>query len=287
MSVPPFPAVPEATHEEGFLHSGDHTRIFWQRYRPVLSRATVAVFHGGGDHSGRFPALVGALVRGGFTVALVDLRGHGQSDGRRWSIDGFSDYLADADAFIQAQRAGAPGRLFVLGHGEGALVAARWAIDHHGEAAGFVFAAPAFGFGPEAPPLDRRRARLLGRLLPRHRLPARVQASGLTADPELQAWIERDPLRGTTTTARWFTASLAAQREVLAAAPGFDAPLLLLAGGDDRLSDGRASHRFFQAAAAGDKKLLIYEGFRHDLFNERGRERPLGDVVAWIQARAG
>jgi len=287
MSIPPFPAVPEATHEEGFLHSGDHTRIFWQRYRPAISRATVAVFHGGGDHAGRFPALVGALVRGGFTVALVDLRGHGQSDGRRWSIDGFSDYLADADAFLQAQRVGAPGRLFVLGHGEGALVAARWSLDHHGEAAGFVFAAPAFGFGPEAPPFDRRRARLLGRLLPRHRLPARVPASTLTADPELQAWIERDPLRGTSTTTRWFTASLAAQREVQAAAPGFDAPLLLLTGGDDRLSDGRASRRFFEAAAAPDKKLLIYEGFRHDLFNERGRERPLGDVVAWLQARAG
>jgi len=166
-------------------------------------------------------------------------------------------------------------------------VAARWSLDHHGEAAGFVFAAPAFGFGPEAPPLDRRRARLLGRLLPRHRLPARVPVATLTSDPELQAWIERDPLRGTSTTARWFTASLAAQREVLAAAPGFDAPLLMLAGGDDRLADGRASHRFLEAAAAPDKKLLIYEGFRHDLFNERGRERPLGDVVAWIKARSG
>ena len=153
--------------------------------------------------------------------------------------------------------------------------------------AGFVFAAPAFGFGPAAPPLDRRRAALLGALLPRHRLPARVEVSELTADPERQAWIERDPLRGTSTTARWFTASLGAQREVLAAARGFDSPLLLLGGGDDRISDGQASHRFFEAAASGDKKLVIYEGFRHDLFNERGRERPLADVVAWIQARAG
>jgi alpha-beta hydrolase superfamily lysophospholipase len=219
-------------------------------------------------------------------VALVDLRGHGQSDGRRWSIDGFADYLADADAFLQAQRAVASGPLFVLGHGEGALIAARWSLDHHGEAAGFVFAAPSFGLGPVAPPLDRRRATLLGTLLPRHRLPARVEATDLTTDPELQAWIDRDPLRGTSTTARWFTATLAAQREVLAAAPGFDAPLLLLGGGDDRIVDGQASHRFFEAAASTDKKLVIYEGFRHDLFNERGRERPLADVVAWIQARA-
>jgi alpha-beta hydrolase superfamily lysophospholipase len=287
MSLPPFPAATEATHDEGFLHSGDHTRLYWQRYLPGRPRATVAVFHGEGDHSGRYPALASALVSGGFAVALVDFRGHGQSDGRRWAVDAFSDYLADADAFLRAQRVAAPGRLFVVGQGEGALIAARWSLDHVGEVAGFVFAAPAFGFGPAAPPRDRRRARWLGRLLPRQRLAARVEPGELTADPELRAWIDRDPLRGTTTTARWYTASLAAQREVLAAAPRFDTPLLLLGGGEDRIADGQASHRFFDAAAASDKKLVIYEGFRHDLFNERGRERPLSDTVRWLQARSG
>jgi alpha-beta hydrolase superfamily lysophospholipase len=287
MSVQPFPAAPEAAFEEGFLHSGDHTRLYWQRYRPVVPRATVAVFHGGGDHSGRYPSLVGALVRGGFTVALVDFRGHGQSDGRRWAIDGFSDYLDDAEAFLQAERRAGTGRLFLLGHGGGALIAARWALDHVGAVSGFVFAAPTFGFGPAAPPLGRRRARLLGGLLPRHGLTARVAPADLTTDPELQEWIGRDPLRGTATTARWFTASLAAQREVLSAAPGFETPLLMLAGGDDQIAEGRASHAFFERAGAEDKKLVVYPGFRHDLFNERGRERPLADVVTWLEPRAG
>jgi alpha-beta hydrolase superfamily lysophospholipase len=287
MSVPPFPAAPEATHDEGFLHSGDHTRLYWQRYRPAAPRATVAVFHGGGDHSGRYPALTGALVRAGFTVALVDFRGHGQSDGRRWSIDSFADYLADAEAFLRAQRAASAGRLFVVGHGEGALIAARWSLARTGQVDGFVLASPLFGFGPDAPPRRRWRARLLGRAVPRLPLPARVEAGALTSDPELQAWIARDPLRGTFTTARWFTASVATQAEVLAAASRFQAPLLLLAGGIDRLTDVGESRRFFEAAGSRDKKLVIYEGFRHELFSERERERPLSDTVGWISAHTG
>jgi alpha-beta hydrolase superfamily lysophospholipase len=288
MSVAPFPAASEATHDEGFLHSGDHTRLYWQRYRPASPRATVAVLHGCGDHSGRYPALAGTLVRAGFSVALVDLRGHGQSDGRRWAIDSFADYLSDAEAFIQGQRVATPGqRLFVVGHGEGALIAARWALVRPGVVDGFVLASPLFGFGPDAPPRSRLKARLLGGALPRVRLPARVEVGALTSDPEQQAWIARDPLRGTTTTARWFTASVAAQREVQAAAPSFTTPLLLLAGGGDRVSDVSESRRFFDAAGAKDKKLVIYEGFRHELFNEVERERPLGDAVAWISARAG
>jgi alpha-beta hydrolase superfamily lysophospholipase len=290
MSVPPFPPASEATRDDGFLHSGDHTRLYWQRYRPASPRGTVAVFHGGGDHSGRYPALAGVLVRAGFTVSLVDFRGHGQSDGRRWAIDAFSDYLADADAFLRAQRAqlaGGAGRLFVVGHGEGALIAARWALARAGQADGFILASPLLGFGPDAAPRNRWKGRLLGWALPRLALAARVEVDTLTSDLEQQAWIARDPLRGTATTARWFTASLAAQREVLAAASRFEAPLLLLAGSDDRITDLGASRRFFEAAGSRDKKLVIYEGFRHELFNERERLRPLGDSVAWISARAG
>jgi alpha-beta hydrolase superfamily lysophospholipase len=227
------------------------------------------------------------LVRSGFSVALVDLRGHGQSDGRRWSIDSFADYLADAEAFLLAQRTATPGRLFVVGHGIGALIAARWALDRPGVVDGFVFASPLFGFGPDAPPRNRQKARLLGRAIPRFRLPARVEAGVLTSDPELQAWIARDPLRGTATTARWFTASVAAQRELRAAAARFTAPMLLLAAGDDRITDVSESRRFFEASGAKDKKLLIYEGFRHELFKAVARGRPPPDAVAWISARAG
>ena len=287
MDAHPFPPVAEAALDEGFLHSGDHTRLYWRRYRPAAPRGTVAVFHGGGDHSGRYPALTGALVRAGLEVALVDFRGHGQSDGRRWSIDAFSDYLADAEAFLRAQRAAAPGRLFVVGHGTGGLIAARWALDRPGQVDGYVLASPLFGFGPEAPPRRRWKAVLLGGAVPRLSLPARVDVDALTVDPALQAWIGRDPLRGTATTAGWLSATLAAQQEVLAGAARFTAPLLMLAGGADRIADVVESRRFFEAAAAQDKKLVVYPGFRHELFSELERDRPLADVVAWISSHIG
>jgi alpha-beta hydrolase superfamily lysophospholipase len=104
---------------------------------------------------------------------------------------------------------------------------------------------------------------------------------------EQQRRIDLDPLRGTATTARWYTASARAQREVQAAAARFVDPLLLLAGDGDRITNVTESRRFFQGAGARDKKLVIYEGFRHELFNERERERPLEEVVGWISARAG
>jgi alpha-beta hydrolase superfamily lysophospholipase len=288
MPVPAFPAASEATHQEGFLNSVDHLRLYWQRYRPPAPRATVAVLHGGGDHSGRYPALTTALVRAGFEVALVDFRGHGQSDGRRWHVDVFGDYLADLDAFLHSLRAGGlPGKLFVLGHSQGALVAARWALEHGREVDGFVLSSPYLRLALEAPLLKVLAARVMGRLVPWLPVATGIGPEALTSDPELQTWTAHDPLYGRATTPRWFEESSRAQEEVLRRAGELEAPLLVVAAGADTIADVGASRRFVDAARSRDKKLVVYDGFRHELFNEVERERPIAEVVAWLSARCG
>src|SRR5512140_1946473 len=144
MAVPSFPSAVEAKHEEGFLNSADHLRLYWQRFTPPSARASVAVLHGGGDHSGRYPGITSALVRAGYQVALLDFRGHGQSDGRRWYIDTFADYLSDLDAFVAklSQDGVARDQLFVVAHSMGALIAAYWGLTRGRHVSGFVFSSP-------------------------------------------------------------------------------------------------------------------------------------------------
>jgi alpha-beta hydrolase superfamily lysophospholipase len=290
MPVPAFPQASEASHDEGFLNSVDHLRLYWQRYRPRASapRATVAVLHGGGDHSGRYPALTCGLVRAGFEVALVDFRGHGQSDGRRWHVDVFGDYLADLDAFLKKLRAdGTPGKLFVVAHSQGSLIAARWGLDHGREVSGFVLSSPYLRLAKEPPIIKLLSARLIGRLVPWLPVATGIEVAALTSDPELQTWTAHDPLYGRATTPRWFDESLKAQEEVLRRAGEFEAPLLVLAAGADTIADPAASRLFVDTARARDKKLVMYDGFRHEIFNEVERERPIAETVDWLRARAG
>jgi alpha-beta hydrolase superfamily lysophospholipase len=288
MSLPAFPTSLQATHREGFLNSGDHTRLYWRCFTPPEVRGTVAVLHGGGDHSGRYPALCARLVAAGFRVALLDLRGHGQSDGRRWHVDAFQDYLADLDALVARMASEpAPGRRFVVGQGLGALIALRWGLDHPGGFDGYVLVSPLLGPPTGAARLGESAATLLSRLSPRRSVASGLLPEELTSDQELRQWTAQDPLRGTTTTPRWLASTAAARREVRARAGQLSDPLLLLAGGSDGLCDPDDAVRFFAEAGPVDKQLLRYDGFRHELFNERGRERPLSDTVDWILAHAG
>jgi len=290
MPVPAFPSSSEASHEEGFLNSVDHLRLYWQRYRPLGRKplATVAVLHGGGDHSGRYPALTSALVRAGLEVALVDFRGHGQSDGRRWHVHRFDDYLADLNAFLAKLRTdGLPGKLFIAGHSQGSLIAARWGLDHGREVAGFVLSSPYLRLALQ-PPLGKvLAARLMGKLVPWLPVATGIDYAALTSDPELQTWTAHDPLYGRATTPRWFDEATRAQAEVLRRAADFDAPLLVLAGGADTIADPAASRRFVEGVTSADRSLVMYDGFRHEIFNEVARERPLAEAVGWLSARSG
>ncbi len=48
-----------------------------------------------------------------------------------------------------------------------------------------------------------------------------------------------------------------------------------------------AARAFVDAARAADKRLVVYEGFRHEIFNEVERERPIAEAATWMSARLG
>jgi alpha-beta hydrolase superfamily lysophospholipase len=288
MPVPTFPSTSEARHEEGFLHARDNLRLYWQRYTPPTPLATVAVAPGGGDHSGRYPGLTAALVRAGFEVELLDFRGHGQSDGRRWHIDAFSDYVGDLDVFMAHVRAGADGRrVFLVGHSQGGLIATSWALAGRREISGVVLSSPFFRLAHEPPRLKVLGGRLAGAIVPWLPIATGLRMEDLTADEDMRRWTDADPLYGRTTTPRWFDEAMRAQREILPRAPTFSHPLLVLVGEADQIADPASARAFFDAAASPDKAFASYPGFRHELFNERDAERPIAETVTWLRQRAG
>jgi alpha-beta hydrolase superfamily lysophospholipase len=287
MAVPTFPVPPAAKHEEGFLNSKDHLRLYWQRFAPPEPRAAVAVLHGYLDHCGRYPGLTRSLVEAGFATSLVDFRGHGQSDGRRAHIDHFADYLNDLDAFVAKVKADAGGRpTFLVAHSQGALIASLWVIERKPDVAGVVLSSPYLRLALRPPMYKVAAARVLDRLAPWLPISTGLDLADLTRDEEMQRWTEQDPLYGRAATPRWWKEFQRAQADVLGRAGEIAVPLLVLVGTADTIADPATMRAFHRSAGSKDKACEVYEGFRHELFNEVGRERPLADTVAWIAARA-
>lgn len=286
MSLPTYPSAAEAAREEGWLHSRDGTRLYWQRYAPPRPRATVAVLPGGGDHAGRYPALTRGLVEAGLEVALLDFRGHGRSEGRRWHVSAFSEYGDDLDAFAAALRERSRERkLFVAAHSMGGLIGATWALLPGRSADGFVLSSPWFKPAQDPPRLKVALGRIAGRVVPWLPFATGLRPEDLTSDREMQRWTDEDRLYGRKTTPRWFEEATRAQAALLPRRKDFRAPLLVLAGGADRIADPSAEEAFVDQAGSPDKAFHLYPGLRHELWNERDRARTVGDAVAWVVAR--
>jgi alpha-beta hydrolase superfamily lysophospholipase len=131
-------------------------------------------------------------------------------------------------------------------------------------------------------------ARTLSRLAPRTGA-YRVEASGISRDPDEVRRYEEDPLvyRGKLP-ARTLTEiadTVAAFPEQL---PRLTLPLLAMHGTADRIVAIAGAELVAGRAGSSDSTLHRYEGFYHELFNEPAgeRERPIGDLAGWLSARA-
>lgn len=273
--------------EEGFFSARDGLRLFWHTARVEAPAAHVAVVHGYAEHLGRHVEITRALNAAGYTVHLVDVRGHGQSGGKRAHCDRFDEYLSDLELFlarVKEQAQGAP--VFLLGHSHGGLIAARYLLDKPEAVQGVVLSSPYFRLKLAVPALKIMAGKLIGKVLPALPMKNALQAEQLTRDVAIQNATKSDPLYQQIATPRWFTESSAAQDAVLRRATEFVTPFLLLFGGADPIADAAAGREFFEHATSKDKQHKQYDGLLHELFHEPERDLVFRDVVGWLDERA-
>ena len=277
----------EERMDEGFFSARDGVRLFWHVERAATVTGHVALLHGYAEHLGRHNEIMRALADGGYTVHLLDCRGHGQSGGKRAHVDRFDEYLSDLDIFlarVREQAAGAP--LFLLGHSHGALIAVRYLLDHPDAVRGVVLASPYFRLKLRVSPLKILAGKLISRVLPSLPMRNELKPEQLTRDVRIQNATRSDPLYQQIATPRWFTESGAAQEAILRRATEFVTPFLLLFGTADPIADPAAGREFFEHATSKDKQLKQYDGFLHELFHEPERDLVFRDVVGWLDERA-
>lgn len=246
----------------------------------AAARRRVLIVHGYGEHHRRYDALADELAAAGHEVHRFDLRGHGESEGRRGHVDDFAEYRRDLVRVADHVAPEAP--LDVVAHSLGGLIALDTALHHPDRFASLALSVPFLATASPLPFYARPLAKLAARFRPEATFSAGIDPEGLSRDPEAVRAYVADPMIVRRVTGGWLLEVLAAQERVRSRAGEIRLPVLLLLGGADPIASAARAREVFARLGSERKRQVVYDGFRHEIFNELDRERVVEELLAWL-----
>jgi alpha-beta hydrolase superfamily lysophospholipase len=263
----------------------DGLKVYAQTWEPAAGpKAVIALFHGVGDHSGRFPWLTEHLTAAGYAVSAFDQRGHGRTEGPRIYAPSYECLLRDIDRHLELTARRYPGvPLFLYGHSFGGAQVLSYVMKRQPRLAAVVASSPGLASGVPQPAAKVFAARILSRVVPKLMIPLGSPTSSLSHDPEWVSATDRDPLFFTTLSTRIAVEQLDMNAWILAQTE-FPLPLLIMQGTEDRHVDSGINIDFARRLK-GDITLKVWEGLGHELHNELSRSEVLQFAREWMDAR--
>ena len=262
------------------LKSGGVVHL-WQAPQPT---AILILQHGFGEYTERYftsyLALIPSLLDAGFDVYGIDMSGHGRAGGQRAVVDirgAVADHLAVRRSLRQQ---GLP--VFLLGHSLGGLVTAASVAHDPAGVSGVVITSPSLPGGLK--PALRFTLRLLSGIAPNRPIPVPSgDTGGLSRIPAVTAAVLEDPLmyKGAISN-RTAESAVQTAKGLFKRAPLWAAPVLLLHGSADTVTDPARTEALFRLIGSADKSLSIVPGGFHELLNDIGGEQILRHILTWL-----
>lgn len=278
-------------------------------------RAVVQLVHGMAEHMGRYDRLARALNGAGYAVVGHDHLGHGpiadEADhGWFGAKGGWNNLIEDMKRVTDYAKQRFPGLPFVLlGHSMGSFAVREYLLRYAKELDACVIS----GTGWYAPALcgtAKCLAALCGVLGGWHKPAALVNTVGFGSSNKAFApartpfdWLSRDekevdkyiadPLCGFLFTARGYYDMFDGLQGIskvsrLAAMPKA-LPIYFLSGSVDPVGQAGSGVKTvaqqFRDAGMQDVTVRLYEGGRHEMFNEINRDEVTADLIGWLKEK--
>lgn len=281
------------------------------------ARGVVQVIHGMAEHVERYDALARLFASRGFVVCGDDHAGHGAScdpDGYGClpARGGAEALVADEHTLrrLVTERMGSDAPYLLLGHSLGSYIARVYLAEHGEGLSGVVLSGT--GTLPVAVSWaghalarlicavrgEKYRSKLLDGMgvgAYARAVPGPSGCEWLSHNEKNVATYVADPRCGFMFSAGGYAAvtKLTARACSLAWArrAPHDVPLLFVSGAEDPVGDNgrgvRAAAELARRAGQRHVDVHIYEGMRHEIFNEDDGGRVMADVLSWVEERLG
>jgi len=261
----------------------DGLQLFGQSWQPEdRPRAVVCLVHGMGEHSGRYAHVADALIQAGYILFTFDIRGHGKSSGLRGHTPSYEALMKDISSLLEVANKQFPQlSSFLYGHSLGGNLVLNYILRRQSHLKGVIATDPWLRLAFEPPRFKIILAQITNYIWPSFSQKNGLDTKVLSHDPEVVYAYENDPLVHDHISARMFISIYQAGQWALEHASELPIPLLLMHGGDDKLSSVEASREFADKITK-NCTLKIWDGLYHEIHNEPEKEKVFKFLIDWL-----
>ncbi len=284
---------------ETFFKGYDQSKLFLQTWSRPDAVGTILFSHGQAEHSDCYLRLIAGLDKIKNTKKWNfigwDMRGHGKSDGLRGYAKDFTEYVLDYDLFYKECleiNFVKNKKIVLLGHSMGALIqTCALAENKYSEinqhVVGQILSSPLFGVAVSVPQWKDLGANLMNHLIPKLTLGNELTNEMLTRDPEVIREYEKDTYRHNKISAGVYLGFKNEFLKMNETIQSISLQTLLLMSDSDPVNSSPDALKYFDALSSTQKSLKIFEGAKHELFNDTCRDEAYKTVSDFLQQLGG
>ncbi|MES2801567.1 MAG: lysophospholipase [Bdellovibrionota bacterium] len=275
---------------ESFFRGYDQTKLYLQKWDADQPCGTILFSHGQAEHSDCYNRLINGFQKSehGKNWSFIgwDMRGHGKSEGVRGYAKDFDEYVLDYHLFLDEclnidSVKSKP--VILLAHSMGGLIqACALREKKYDQFKAQVLSSPLFGISQPIPAWKESSSEILNALLPKVTLGNEITNEQLTRDPEVIKEYEQDTYRHNKISAGVFLGFKREFDKIASTAGSITLPTLLHISDDDPVVSTAQAKLFFENLATTDKVLKIYDGGKHELYNDIVRDDVYNVVIDFI-----
>lgn len=241
------------------------------------SRLGIILIHGLAEHKGRYKDFFKKIYSMNISVFAVDIRGHGESSGKRGDVTDFNIFLTDLKSYIKIIKNKYKNlKLALLGHSLGGLISTGY-VEMYSDIDFLILSSPLLTVPKAAKLLNFIPYSLLSfiRVKKRH-----------SESKEMLKYSYNDPLASNYFSIRLlgviFKEGIC---QVLNGLQNVKIPVLLLGGKLDPLIQTNRFEEILSQFGCTDKELKIYENVKHRLLQSDIKDDVINDMVIWLNKR--
>ncbi len=276
-------------NQTGYFEGRELTKLFYQYWLPESGefKAYIIGVHGWGTHSDRLKLPAEYLTDKGYAVYAFDLRGHyrniGETPGHIESIDHIQkDILLFMDVIRNIAK---EKKIFLMGHSFGGLMSLIYAINHPA-LSGVLVSSPLLGMFMNlsiGKKVIKSISKNIVKLAPNKILDNIIDQNQLTSDLKILRKHIADKNKIEVISAKSATEIDKYTKWAMENASKLISPVLIMQAGNDKIVDKGKPKEFFDKVESKDKSYKEYDGFLHELWNEKGRAQIYQDMFIWLE----